>query len=53
MEEFNITFIIEELRAMLTEVKDDLPGFSWFFRSGWNAAINTVISRIEEKEGEA
>lgn len=49
----NKTLSIEELRALLTEVEDDCPQFSWFFRTGWNAAINTVISRIEEKEEEA
>ena len=48
----NKTFTIEELRDLLQVVEDDLPGFSWFFRTGWNAAINTIISRIEDKEEE-
>lgn len=52
MEEFNINLTIEQLRDLLLVVEDDLPGFSWFFRTGWNAAIGTVISRIEEKEEE-
>ena len=48
----NKTLIIEELRVLLTEVEDECPQFSWFFRTGWNAAINTAISRIEEMEEE-